>query len=84
MYQFEPEVLLKQAVQVKLCEKVDQFVKKFSPNTDNFLAFFIAFEQVRIWENVMDKQEVIRNAELCPSYNSANAFVLAVVFRQKI
>ena len=38
-----------------LCKKVDERGESFSPNTDNFLAFFIAFEWGRILESAMDK-----------------------------
>ena len=55
----------------------------FSPNTNNFLAFFIVFEWGSILEIAMDKLEVICNAELCPNYFSVNVFVLAVVFRRQ-
>ena len=55
----------------------------FSPNTNNFLAFFIVFEWGNILESAMDKLEVICNAELCPNYFSVNVFVRAVVFPDK-
>ena len=55
----------------------------FSPNTNNFLAFFIVFEWGSILETAMDKLEVICNAELCPNYFSVNVFVRAVVFPDK-
>ena len=55
----------------------------FSPNTNNFLAFFIVFEWGSILEIAMDKLEVICNAELCPNYFSVNVFVRAVVFPDK-
>ena len=55
----------------------------FSPNTNNFLAFFIVFEWGSILEIAMDKLEVICNAELCPNYFSANVSVVAVVFHQQ-
>ena len=55
----------------------------FSPNTNNFLAFFIVFEWGSILEIAMDKLEVICNAELCPNYFSVNVSVVAVVFHQQ-
>ena len=38
-----------------LCKKLDKRWESFSPNTDNFLAFFIVFEWGRILESEMDK-----------------------------
>ena len=39
-------------------KKLDKRRESFSPNADNFLAFFIAFEWGKILESVMDKWEV--------------------------
>ena len=38
-----------------ICKKLDKRRESFSPNTDNFLAFFIVFEWGRILESAMDK-----------------------------
>ena len=37
------------------CKKLDKQQESFSPNTDNFLAFFTVFEWGRILESAMDK-----------------------------
>ena len=38
-----------------VCKKLDKRRASFSPNTDNFLTFFIVFEWGRILESAMDK-----------------------------
>ena len=38
-----------------LCKKLDQRQESFSPNTNNFSAFFSVFEWGRILESAMDK-----------------------------
>ena len=38
-----------------ICKKLDKRRESFSPNTDNFLAFFIVSEWGRILESAMDK-----------------------------
>ena len=38
-----------------VCKKLYKRWESFSPNTDNFLAFFIVFEWGRILESAMDK-----------------------------
>ena len=59
--------------------------ESFSPNTDNFLAFFIVFEWGRMLKSAMDKNEVKYDAKLHSSnYFSVNVFILAIVFRQQI
>ena len=68
---------------MSVCKILGKQREPFSPNTDNILAFFTAFEWDRVFESAMDKQEVICNAGLCPNYFSVNASVLAVVFRQQ-
>ena len=37
-----------------VCKKLDKRWELFSPNTDNFLAFFIVFEWAEILESAMD------------------------------
>ena len=66
-----------------VCKKLDKWWESFSPNTNNFLAFFIVFEWNRILESAMDKQEVICNAKLYPNYFSVNVSVIAVAFRRQ-
>ena len=46
-----------------VCKKLDKQRESFSPNTDNFLAFFIIFEWDRILKSAMDKNEVKCNAK---------------------
>ena len=38
-----------------MSKKLDKRRESFSPNTDNFLAFFIIFDWGRILESAMDK-----------------------------
>ena len=40
---------------IRVCKKLDKRQESFSPNTDNFLTFFIVFEWGRIMESAMDK-----------------------------
>ena len=54
----------------------------FSPNTNNFLAFFIVFEWGRFLERAVDKWEVKCNAKLHHNLFAVNISVLAVVFCQ--
>ena len=65
-----------------ICKKLDKQRESFSPNTDNFLAFFIGFEWGRILKSAMDKQELKCNPKLPLNYFSVNVSVLAVVFRR--
>ena len=67
-----------------VCKKLDKQREWFSPNTDNFLAFFIVSERGRILKRAMDKQELKRNAKLLPNYFFVTVSVLAVVFRRQI
>ena len=64
--------------------KIDKRRGSFLPNTDKFLAFFIVFEWVRIFEYTTKKREVKYNAKLRPNYFSVHVSVLTVVFRQPI
>ena len=64
--------------------KIDKRRGSFLPNTDKFLAFFIVFEWVRIFEYTTKKREVKYNAKLRPNYFFVHVSVLAVVFRQPI
>ena len=66
-----------------VCKKLGKRRGWFSPNTDNFLAFFIVFEWGRILEGAVDKKEVKCNAKLRRNWISVNVFVLAVVFRRQ-
>ena len=58
--------------------------ESLSPNTNNFLAFFIVFEWGRILKSAMDKKEVKFNAKLHSKYFSMYISVLAIVFRRQI
>ena len=63
-------------------KKLNKQREPFSPNTDNCLAFFIAFEWGRILKSVMDKKEVKCNAKLRSNCFCVKIFVLAIVFRR--
>ena len=65
-------------------KKLDKQKESFSPNTENFLAFFIVFEWGRILKSEMEKNEVKCNTKLRSNYFSVNVSVLAIAFRQQI
>ena len=59
-------------------------MESFLPNTDNFLAFYIAFECGKTFESAMAKHEKHCNAQLSFIYFSVNVSVLAVLFRRQL
>ena len=65
---------------ISVCKKLDKRQKSFSPNSDNFLVFFIVFE----WEELRKVQWINSNAELRRNYFPVNVSVLTVVFLQQI
>ena len=65
---------------IYVCKKLDKWRESFSPDTDNFLKFFIVFEWGRILKSSMDKQAVKHNAQLHRNQFSVNVSILDNVF----
>ena len=51
----DSRIMIRLSKHVSLYKKLDKQRESFSPNSDNFLAFFIVFEWGRILESAMDK-----------------------------
>ena len=61
----------------------DQQRESFSPNTNNFLLFFIVFDWGKILKSAVAKNEVKCNAKLSFYYFFVNVSVLAIAFHQQ-